>query len=148
MESKFRNTDFVVKILFALFSIPLIIGKIIALLLQWKSEILPTFLCSPLFDPTRSSVILNIITWVLIICHLCSSVGTLIIHFLLARNLKIAQKKIKKTETDDSNTLLFLQLAILTLSNFLCCNVSVGVSRGYTDHHQGRAIHMADSRIH
>ena len=25
---------------------------------------------------------------------------------------------------------------------------SVGVSRGYTDHHQGRAIHMADSRIH
>ena len=23
----------------------------------------------------------------------------------------------------------------------------VGVSRGYTDHHQGRAIHMADSRI-
>ena len=26
--------------------------------------------------------------------------------------------------------------------------VSVGVSRGYTDHHQGRAIHMADSRIH
>ena len=25
---------------------------------------------------------------------------------------------------------------------------NVGVSRGYTDHHQGRAIHMADSRIH
>ena len=25
---------------------------------------------------------------------------------------------------------------------------SVGVSRGYTDYHQGRAIHMADSRIH
>ena len=28
------------------------------------------------------------------------------------------------------------------------CNVFVGVSRGYTDYHQGRAIHMADSRIH
>ena len=27
-------------------------------------------------------------------------------------------------------------------------NAIVGVSRGYTDHHQGRAIHMADSRIH
>ena len=26
--------------------------------------------------------------------------------------------------------------------------VDAGVSRGYTDHHQGRAIHMADSRIH
>ena len=25
---------------------------------------------------------------------------------------------------------------------------NVGVSRGYTDYHQGRAIHMADSRIH
>ena len=25
---------------------------------------------------------------------------------------------------------------------------TVGVSRGYTDYHQGRAIHMADSRIH
>ena len=25
--------------------------------------------------------------------------------------------------------------------------VCVGVSRGYTDYHQGRAIHMADSRI-
>ena len=25
---------------------------------------------------------------------------------------------------------------------------TVGVSRGYTDHHQGPAIHMADSRIH
>ena len=24
----------------------------------------------------------------------------------------------------------------------------VGVSRGYTDYHQGRAIHMANSRIH
>ena len=26
-------------------------------------------------------------------------------------------------------------------------NLDVGVSRRYTDHHQGRAIHMADSRI-
>ena len=25
--------------------------------------------------------------------------------------------------------------------------ITVGVSRGYTDYHQGRAIHMADSRI-
>ena len=25
---------------------------------------------------------------------------------------------------------------------------TVGVSRGYTDYHQGRAIHMADSCIH
>ena len=25
---------------------------------------------------------------------------------------------------------------------------NVGVSHGYTDYHQGRAIHMADSRIH
>ena len=24
----------------------------------------------------------------------------------------------------------------------------IGVSRGYTDYHQGRAIHMADSHIH
>ena len=29
-----------------------------------------------------------------------------------------------------------------------CKDDIVGVSRGYTDHHQGRAIHMADSRIH
>ena len=28
------------------------------------------------------------------------------------------------------------------------CKHLVGVSRGYTDYHQGRAIHMADSRIH
>ena len=120
MASKFRNTNFVVKNLFALFSIVLLISKIITLLVQWKSDILPTSLCFPFFDPTRSSLILNIITWFLIICHLCSSVGTLLIHFLLVRNLKISQKKIKKTGTDDSNTLLFLQLAILTLSNFLC----------------------------
>ena len=26
-------------------------------------------------------------------------------------------------------------------------HLPVGVSRGYTDYHQGRAIHMADSRI-
>ena len=27
-------------------------------------------------------------------------------------------------------------------------HIFVGVSRGYTDYHQGRAIHKADSRIH
>ena len=38
------------------------------------------------------------------------------------------------------------------LINFLFIGNSavptVGVSRGYTDYDQGRAIHMADSRIH
>ena len=37
----------------------------------------------------------------------------------------------------------------VNLHNLLFVRVtSVGVSRGYTDYHQGRAIHMADSRIH
>ena len=33
------------------------------------------------------------------------------------------------------------------LFKYLISVEDVGVSRGYTDHHQGRAIHMADSRI-
>ena len=37
---------------------------------------------------------------------------------------------------------------VTVVMHFHVVNENVGVSRGYTDYHQGRAIHMADSRIH
>ena len=42
----------------------------------------------------------------------------------------------------------FSETLLLFHINFSKALIIVGVSRGYTDHHQGRAIHMADSRIH
>ena len=43
---------------------------------------------------------------------------------------------------------VMIPVVILVMIPGLDSLVAVGVSRGYTDHHQGRAIHMADSRIH
>ena len=39
-------------------------------------------------------------------------------------------------------------LTSVVIKEMLTSLECVGVSRGYTDYHQGRAIHMADSRIH
>ena len=52
----------------------------------------------------------------------------------------------------DCNALFTLEAASSVNLNQFEINptvaLCVGVSRGYTDYHQGRAIHMADSRIH
>ena len=47
----------------------------------------------------------------------------------------------------DSKMTQSLSLIVDQVVTWLMFHIIVGVSRGYTDHHQGRAIHMADSRI-
>ena len=58
----------------------------------------------------------------------------------------------RDTPLDYANYILFVQVTYIVYMlrfYFMFQTVGyVGVSRGYTDYHQGRAIHMADSRIH
>ena len=68
-------------------------------------------------------------------------------HFCFTDWIETEATKMCKVDTQPNSTIIS--------AHFLCirgktetCPESVGVSRGYTDYHQGRAIHMADSRIH
>ena len=58
----------------------------------------------------------------------------------MKKKIRDLEKRVEELEKDDETE---GQKRVIMHDNEI-----VGVSRGYTNYHQGRAIHMADSRIH
>ena len=89
--------------------------------LKVKEEVLPTSLCLPYIDPTKSVSIINILIWSIIVSQCVTSLVITVSHILLIRRLSNHREKLQRTVTGDVyNISLPLQLIIVTLSNVLC----------------------------
>ena len=79
---------------------------------------LPTSLCLPFIDPSGSSIITKVISWVVIISQSIFSVLIVGMHIVLVVEVNKLEKSVKKKS--NSTKKLMSQLILISTSNILC----------------------------
>ena len=119
LNTKFKETLFIGKLLIILIFISLFFSVLIALIFKSTNDTITISICLPFLDPTDSQLIVKLIVWFTVVTQMASSVGILIMHSLLLFELKQSKNKIQKSKTDN-NLPLVIQLIMITVSNILC----------------------------
>ena len=84
-------------------------------------EFVPTSLCLPFVDPTKTRIELKVLTWCLVVSQFLTCFVILFLHVYLVKNLEKSQQFLKFLKNMQfSDSALFIQLFTLTLSNFIC----------------------------
>ena len=86
--------------------------------LMLKKEVVPTNLCLPFIDPTRSIFTIKVLVWSVICSQCFTSIAITIFHFILFKRLNENQDKLGRTTKN--NISLLIQLIVVTFSNVLC----------------------------
>ena len=127
LETKFNSMQFISKYLSLIFitSVCLVLSAIFTI--KDKVINIPTYLCLPFVDPTKSVIELNALTWFVAVTQFLTSIVILFLHVHLVKQLEKSQQFLKNVKSDViSHSSLEIQLTILTVSNFLCwipCNI-------------------------
>ena len=121
MTSKFKDMQFVSKILYSVFIFTFVTSLMVTLFTKFIHEKMPLSLCLPFLDPTSSLLTIKVITWCTVFTESFTSVVIIIMHFLLMIKVKESDKNIRSTRSIQlSNISLIIQLVIITLSNIIC----------------------------
>ena len=120
MDSKFKSTEYSIKWLLSIYILIFVLTLIFTLNFKITKKRLPVYLCFPFIDPTKSEKILNVVTILLSVGHFGTFILTIILYFILVKKVKETQKNIRKSKSDESNVFLIIQIAILSVSNFIC----------------------------
>ncbi len=120
MDSAFRQTSLVLKLLSFQVGVSFMFSVMITLLVVFISQSLPTTLCLPFVDPTKSFLSIKLTTWFTCISQTMTTFGLLYIHVSLVSSLKKAQVSVAKSKKKDDNTYLIIQLVFLTVSTIFC----------------------------
>ena len=119
LETKFKETKFIVKSLVFSILCSLLFSTCIALVFKIAEKYSTLSLCLPFIDPTHSQLIIKFITYVTTGTQFGASITIVIMHILLIIEVRKFQKEIKKCGKE-SNVALITQLLLVTLSNILC----------------------------
>ena len=97
------------------------ISVAITLVLKLTEKHVATSLCLPFVDPSGSSVITKIISWITIISQSVSSILIVSMHSILIREVNKVKKSIQTAKSSDySNKNMIFQLILTSASNILC----------------------------
>ncbi len=120
VDTIFKLSSFVLKVLITVSSLVALVAICLTLYAQFAIGELPTSLCSPLVDPTHALLITNIQVWFFACTQTLSFPVITLFHILLVYNLLQSQRKIRQTKShQDSNKVLFTELALTTVSNMV-----------------------------
>ena len=119
LNTRFRETLFIVKLLVILTLFSVFFSILIALNFKSTNNSISTSICLPFLDPTNSHLIVKFIVWFTVVTQMATSIGILIMHCLLLSELRQSKTKIQKSKTDN-NLPLIIQLIMITISNILC----------------------------
>ncbi len=121
MTTKLKQTDIVLRAICSFSLLSLAAGFAGTTLLAQIGHLLSR-LCTPYFAPTGFHLFSKVYIWFAHISHIITSITILVMHSLLVRELILKAQRLKEMKQDrpSQNTFLFVQLFILTLSNFLC----------------------------
>ena len=119
LNTKFKDILFIAKLLFFIVLFSLVFSISITLFFMYTHGKITINLCLPFLDPTGSHLIIKLIIWFTFVTQMATSIGILIMHFLLVNALRQSQRHIQKFENDD-NVPLIIQLVMITTSNILC----------------------------
>ncbi len=120
VDTQFKRAKFVAKYLLLILKVSLSFSVVFTSVTQETTHTLPTSFRFPFVDPTNSIVMLKIATWFLIITQTMSSLIIMFLHTWLVQRLFESQLNItKSTKADDKNTVLVVQLVVVTVSNMV-----------------------------
>ena len=120
MDTMFKRTESVFKSVLLLCVFSLLVAVSTTLHFKITYGVLPISLCLPFIDPTNSVLLIKIITWVTVITQTVSSVIIMVLHIILVQKVKQSKNFFTKSESDtDHNTLLVVQLIVITVSNII-----------------------------
>ena len=121
MNTVFKRTDFVIKLILIMYVVSFLSSLLATILFKSIYKSLPISLCLLFVDPTNSIIMIKVITWFVIITQSATSIVIMIIHIILGKNFKESSKSIRKfNRSGGSGISLILQLSIITTSNVIC----------------------------
>lgn len=122
VDTKFKSKSFILKcVLMVIVSsavLSIILTSLTWLLNTFLSSNILTSLCSPFVDPSKTSIMVKITTWLTILFQLCSTIFVFIAYVWMLLSLNKSQKKLSgHVSSKRSNIPVIVQVVILTLSN-------------------------------
>ncbi len=121
IDTEFKRTSFVRKILISVLMLSLFVCFSLTLSVKFATNILPSALCFPFWDPGDKGTAILFLIWLCVITQTLTSIGITGMHVSLVKHLLDSQRNITKSNTDrTSNTLLIVQLSFTTASLLLC----------------------------
>ncbi len=120
MDTRFKRTKFVIRSLCAFTSTSLLVCVPITVTVKLTLGYLPTPVCSPFFDPANNAAIFPLLIWSVSISQLVSAAAIVVFHVLLVQNLHKSQRKLRKSNSQDTKSSLVVQLVVITISNISC----------------------------
>ncbi len=131
VDTVFKQIKFLVKSVTALFTLSFGVAFGLTVMTKLLEVKIPTKLCSPFLDPTRS-VVITVFNIFVVVTQLGSCVAILGMHIGLVYKFIESQKNIQKSKSDDgSKTALIVQLCLMTISN-ICCWLPADVIHVYS----------------
>ncbi len=113
VDTPFKKFSFATKFIILLSAAAVIVSIIPSLVIQ--SIGIPSTLCLPCADPTKSNTLITIILWFVVITQMITISSIITLHAILVACLQKSQKNLRKSVTV-SNSALYVQLILLTLS--------------------------------
>ena len=121
LETKFKSTQSISNCLSMIFIISTCVVLSAVFIIKVNMEFVPTSLCLPFVDPTKTRIELKVLTWCLVVSQFLTCFVILFLHVYLVKNLEKSQQFLKFLKNMQfSDSALFIQLFTLTLSNFIC----------------------------
>ncbi len=121
IDTHFKQTSFVVKCICTKIVGCTCIASGLTLCFQGLEHLVPVYLCSPFVDPSDSSTLVVVFTWMTSVTQIVCAAVIILIYGLLIRDLEASQKLVQQaTSKKQSNTPLFVQIFLIILSNLIC----------------------------
>ena len=91
----------------------------VTFIFQFTEKQVPTTLCLPFVDPSGSSILTKVSSWVIIISQSISAIIIAILNAILVKEVTKSKKSLKRGK-HDANFKMILYLIITTTSNIIC----------------------------
>ncbi len=126
LDTKFKETVFVLKCAFPAFCISALISIVLTLLTTFLEEKtlnteMPMVICVPFADVSHKMILIKVTTFASVTLQVLSAVFITIVYTQLFLSLKASQAKLASSVSKQhSNKSLIVQIIIVTSSNILC----------------------------
>ncbi len=120
-DTHFKRPNFVCKSLACLTGLSCLVTITTGLYVKLQAQGIPSFLCLPFEDFTDSLFITKAVTHFVAITQILCSAAMIVIHTLLAYNVKKSTKNIRTSKSSDNSFWALLsQLGVFTVFNLVC----------------------------
>ena len=120
MDTAFKRTEFVRRCMIAITGTCFVVVTSITNIMRSVYKEIPLGLCSPFVDPTKSVVLLKIISYFIIIHQFAAAIFVLVVHSMIFTIVKRSNKAVSRNVSKKQRGIsMFFQLIIITLACLL-----------------------------